>query len=33
MTETRLSPARTAELGTAVLDRVGQAVVGNRDRL
>ena len=28
-----LSPARTAELATAVLDRVGQAVVGNRARL
>jgi MoxR-like ATPase len=28
-----LTPARTAELGTAVLDRVGQAVVGNRGQL
>jgi MoxR-like ATPase len=30
---TDLSPARTAALGAAVLDRVGQAVVGKRDRL
>jgi MoxR-like ATPase len=28
-----LTPARTAELGAAVLDRVGQAVVGKRDAL
>ena len=33
MTAPELDPRRTAELGTAVLDRVGQAVVGNRDQL
>ena len=32
-TEIDLSPERTAELATAVLDRVGEAVVGKRTQL
>jgi MoxR-like ATPase len=31
--DTALAPDRTASLGAAVLDRVGEAVVGKRDRL